>query len=102
MPTYADRLATATDVFDGARERALSARVPAADRDGDAGPVTVSGWYVAPTKSGRTAWAKYTWSGGRCYEQVCTYDLDAEAALDQASDAHYDAWNADADHPEVR
>lgn len=101
MSTYSDRLAAATDAFDDARERALAARVPVADRDGDAGPVTGSGWYLAPTISGRKAWVRYTWISGRCNEQVCTYDLDAEDALDKAATAHYDAQRALSDHPEA-
>lgn len=59
-----------------------AARVPEADRDRDAPtePVTVDGYYPAPTKSGRPAWRRILWNGGRTHEAHCTYDPDAERA----------------------
>jgi hypothetical protein len=59
--------------------RAMAARVPDGDRAGGSSePVTTSGHYAVPTVSGRPAWARYMWRGGRCEEDYCTYDPIAE------------------------
>lgn len=61
-----------------AEDRMRAAEVPAEDRDGaGAEPVTVSGWYPVPTKSGRPAWARYEWVNTPIHhaaELHCTYD----------------------------
>lgn len=63
-----------------AEDRMRAARVPDADRDREAttDPVTVSGYYPAPTKSGRLAWSRIEWHNGQPKETHCTYDPGAE------------------------
>lgn len=82
--------------YDRAVAHALANRVPDEDRNGPGfEPVTVTGWYGVPTVSGRQAWVRYTWSNGRCYQGVCTYDLTAENDLRDAELA-YEPWHHDA------
>lgn len=66
-----------------ALDRAKAARVPEGDRDRDSptGPVTAGGYYDAPTKSGRPAWARIEWRDGSPREVHCTYSPDAERAV---------------------
>ncbi|MEK7113370.1 MAG: hypothetical protein AAB873_00920 [Patescibacteria group bacterium] len=62
-----------------------AALVPDEDRAGPGSePVDVSGWYAAPTVSGRTCWVRYDWRAGRCVQGRATYDLGAEQARTRA------------------
>lgn len=103
MSSTVDRMVALRPLYDDARRRALAARVPDGDRDGPGQDlVTVSGWYHAPTISGRDAWVRYQWINGRCRQGECTYDLDGEMHWDSVS-AEYGQldWMASKD-PELR
>lgn len=71
---------------DAAYAAARAALVPDEDRAGPGSePVTVSGWYTAPTVSGRPAWVRYDWREGRCVQGCATYDVTAERTAASAA-----------------
>lgn len=73
---------TLTDHDNNLIRAAHAARVPDSDRNGPmAESITLSGWYEAPTVSGRLAWVHMAWIDGHARETCCTYDLAAERAL---------------------
>jgi hypothetical protein len=80
-----------------AEDRMMAARVPEGDRDRSAPtePVTVGGYYPAPTKSGRPAWARIEWRNGRMHETHCTYDPDTEKRVDDLVIAGADPFLVD-------
>jgi hypothetical protein len=74
-----------------AQDAVVAAQVPDSDLEGSREPITVSGWYVQTTVSGRPAWRYYYWSGGRLYANPATYDRAASERLAIVAEANYSA-----------